>query len=129
MIVCCDSLLELRLKNILTMSDCCRLVLLSMMMMILCLKAGSLAFTPPEDEMSEVASHCPPHRQLWVSNLSKVATQWLEVDLNLQPRYKTYRYTTTVAISLPFIDQCVMSHLSFLLNIRRQFLGDTLQYT
>jgi len=49
-------------------------------MMVLCPKAGSLAFTPPGDEMSEVVSRCLPHRQLWVSNLSKVATQWREVD-------------------------------------------------
>src|ERR1043165_7080906 len=35
--------------------------------------------------MSEVVSRCLPHRQLWVSNLSKVATQWLEVDSNLRP--------------------------------------------
>ena len=41
-------------------------------MMVLCPKAGSLAFTPPGDEMSEVVSRCLPHRQLWVSNLSKV---------------------------------------------------------
>jgi len=53
-----------------------------MMMMVLCLKAGSLALTPHGDEMSEVVFHCLPHRQLWVSNLSKVATQWLEVDSN-----------------------------------------------
>src|SRR6218665_2872548 len=51
-----------------------------MMMMVLCPTAGSLAFTPPGDEMSEEVSRCLPHRQLWVSNLSKVATRWLEVD-------------------------------------------------
>src|SRR6218665_943803 len=51
-----------------------------MMMMILCPKAGSLAFTPPGDEMSEVVSCCLPHRQLRMSYLSKVPTQWLEVD-------------------------------------------------
>jgi len=33
-------------------------------MMVLCPKPGSLAFTPPGDEMSEVVSHCLPHRQL-----------------------------------------------------------------
>src|SRR6218665_4001963 len=48
-------------------------------------KAGSLAFTSPRDEMSEVVSRCLPHRQLRVSSLSKVATQWLEVDWNQQP--------------------------------------------
>jgi len=53
------------------------------MMMVLCPKAGSWVFMPPGDEMSEVVSHCLPHRQLWVSNLSKVAMQWLEVDFNL----------------------------------------------
>src|SRR6218665_2156754 len=56
-----------------------------MMMMILCPKAGSLGFTPPGDEMSEVVSRCLPHRQLWVSNLSKVATRWHEVDSNPRP--------------------------------------------
>ena len=40
-------------------------------------------FTPPGDEMCEVASRCLPHRQLWVSNFSKVAKQWTEVDSNL----------------------------------------------
>ena len=54
-----------------------------MMMMISCPKAGSLAFMPPWDEISEEVSCCLPHRQLWVSNLFKVATQWLWVDLNL----------------------------------------------
>src|SRR6218665_190033 len=58
---------------------------MQLIMMVLCPKAGSLAFTPPGDEMSEVVSHCLPHRQLWVSNLSKVATQWREVDSNPRP--------------------------------------------
>src|SRR6218665_1241904 len=49
---------------------------------VLCPKAGSLAFMPPWDEMSELVSRCLLHRQLWVSNLSKVATQWSEVDSN-----------------------------------------------
>jgi len=55
------------------------MVLMMMMMMILCPKAGSWAFSymPPGDEMSEVVSCCLPHRQLWVSNLSKVAMPWL----------------------------------------------------
>jgi len=35
-----------------------------MMMMVLCPKAGSLAFTPSGDEMSEVVSRCLPDRQL-----------------------------------------------------------------
>ena len=56
-----------------------------MMMMILCQKAGSLAITPHGDEISEVVSRCLPHKQLWVSNLSKVAMQWLEVDSNRRP--------------------------------------------
>jgi len=38
------------------------------MMMGLNPKAGSLAFTPPGDEMSEVVSRCLPLRQLWVRN-------------------------------------------------------------
>ena len=56
-----------------------------MMMMVLCPKAGSWAFTPPGDEMSEVVPRCLPHRQLWVRTLSKVATQWREVDSNPRP--------------------------------------------
>ena len=55
------------------------------MMMVLCPKAGSLAFTLPRDETSEVVSYCLTQRQLWVSNLSKVAqvrfepaTLWLQ---------------------------------------------------
>jgi len=59
-----------------------------MMMMILCPKAGSLAFMPSGDEMSEVTevvSRCLPHRQLWVSNLSKVPKQWLQVVSNGWP--------------------------------------------
>src|SRR6218665_3757202 len=55
---------------------------MTMMMMVLRPKAGSLAFTPPGAEMSEVVSRCLTHRQLWVINLSKVATQWPEVDSN-----------------------------------------------
>jgi len=31
-------------------------------MTVLCPKAGSLAFTPPGDEMSEMVSRCLPHR-------------------------------------------------------------------
>ena len=54
------------------------LYLVMIMMMILCRKAGSLAFTPPGDEISEVVSRCLPHRQLWVSNVSKDATFWLQ---------------------------------------------------
>ena len=65
------------------------MMMMMMMMMttttVLCPKAGSLAFTPSRDKMSEVVSSCLPHRQLWLINLSKVATQWLEVDSNLRP--------------------------------------------
>src|SRR6218665_1968357 len=49
--------------------------MMMMMMMVLCPKAGSLAFTPPGDEMNEVVSSCLPHRQLWVSNLTN-EIQW-----------------------------------------------------
>src|SRR6218665_2295459 len=70
-----------------------------MRMMVLCLMAGSLALTPPGDEMSNVVSRCLPRRQLWVSNLSKVATQWFEVDSNLRPSgckaENIYPYTPT----------------------------------
>jgi len=59
------------------------MMMMMLMMMVLCPKTGSLAFVPPGDEMSEEVSHSLPHRQLWVSNLSKVARQWLEVDSNL----------------------------------------------
>ena len=55
----------------------------------LCQKASLLAFTPPGDEVSEVVSYCSQSEQLvqvqWVSNLSKVATQWLDVDSNPWP--------------------------------------------
>ena len=36
---------------------------INVMMMVLCPKAGSLAFTQPGDEMSKVVSRCLPHRQ------------------------------------------------------------------
>jgi len=69
-----------------------------MMMKVLCPKAGSLAFMPSEDEISEVVSCCLPHRLLWVSNLSKVTMQWLEVEIRtcdpLVARHRTYPYTT-----------------------------------
>src|SRR6218665_2066331 len=39
----------------------------------------------PGDEMSEVDPRCLTHRQLWMSYLSKVTTQWLEVNSNLRP--------------------------------------------
>src|SRR6218665_2354021 len=61
------------------------MMMMMMMMMVLCPKAGSVAFMPPGDEMREVVSRCLPHRQLWVSILSKVATQWLELDSNPRP--------------------------------------------
>ena len=66
-------------------------------LLVLCPKAGSMAFTPPGDEMSEVVSRCLPHRQLWVSNLSKVSTQWHEVDSNPRPfgcKAQNFPYTT-----------------------------------
>jgi len=66
-------------------------------MMVLFPKAGSLAFTPPGNEMNEVLSRYF-HRQLWVRNLSKVAMQWLEVDSIA--RYRTYHYTTTYDIAI-----------------------------
>src|SRR6218665_371460 len=68
-----------------------------MMMMVLCSKAGSLAFMTPRDVMNEVVSHCHPHRQLWASNLSNVATQRCEVHSNQHPvtRHRTYHYTIT----------------------------------
>lgn len=34
---------------------------------------------------SEVVFRNLPHRQLWVSDLSKVSMQWIEVDANLCP--------------------------------------------
>src|SRR6218665_1970467 len=54
-------------------------VVMMMTMMVLCPKAGSLAFTPPGNEMSEVVSRCLPHRQL-----SKVAT-WLAARTGFEP--------------------------------------------
>lgn len=42
-------------------------------MMIHEFSARRQVFTPPGDEASEVVSHCLDQRQLWLSNLSKVA--------------------------------------------------------
>src|SRR6218665_388099 len=61
-----------------------------MIMMVLCPKAGSLAFMPLGNETSEVACHCLSHRQLWVSNLSKVATWWPELEGPMVTRHRTY---------------------------------------
>src|SRR5688572_15193251 len=73
------------------------------------LPEGPLAFMPLRVEMSDVLSRCLPDRQLCrsrclpdrqlsVSNLSRVATQWLAVDSNLVyppvTRHRTYHYTT-----------------------------------
>ena len=55
-----------------------------LMMMVLCPNQVLYLLRHPGDEMSEVVSRCLPHRQLWVSNLSNVATLWLEVDSNLR---------------------------------------------
>jgi len=54
-----------------------------MMMMVLCPKAGSWAFTPPWDEKSEVVSHCLPHRQLWVATCSRLLYSGLNVKEDL----------------------------------------------
>ena len=67
-------------------------------MIVLCPKACSLAFTSPGDEMSEVVSCCLPHRQLWVSKLSMVATQQLDVDSNLW--LQGIENTATLSISV-----------------------------
>ena len=53
------------------------MMLLMMKMMILCPKG-----------FYEVVSRCLPHQSeevVLVSNLSKAATQWLEIDSNLRP--------------------------------------------
>src|SRR6218665_1167757 len=55
-------------------------VIVVIVMVILCKKAGLLNFKTPGDETSEVVSRCLPHRQFKVSNLFKVATQWLKID-------------------------------------------------
>jgi len=39
-------------------------------------RGRGIAFVLPRGEMSEVVSHCLPHKQMWV----RVAMQWLEVD-------------------------------------------------
>src|SRR6218665_1801653 len=44
-----------------------------------------IAFTQPGDDMSEVVSRRLPRKQLWVSNLSKVATWRIERESNLGP--------------------------------------------
>jgi len=38
------------------------MIMMLTMMAVLCPKAGSQAFTPPGDEMSEVVPRCLPHR-------------------------------------------------------------------
>lgn len=48
-------------------------------------KSRPLSFMPLGDKTTEVASRCLPLRQLLLSNLSRVAMQWLELELNLQP--------------------------------------------
>src|SRR6218665_1748144 len=49
-------------------------------------------------DMSVVVSHCLPHRELWVTTLSKVATHWLEIGIRTGDppvtRHRTYHYTT-----------------------------------
>ena len=50
------------------------------LMMVLCPKGGSLAFTPPGDEMSEVVSRCVPHRQLWVHSNPKCEPEVFTVE-------------------------------------------------
>lgn len=49
------------------------------------LMQAQLAFTSPRDEMSEMVFFYLPHRQLGENNLSKIATQWLGSESNLQP--------------------------------------------
>lgn len=49
------------------------------------LMQAQLAFTSPRDEMSEMVFFYRQHRQLGENNLSKIATQWLGSESNLQP--------------------------------------------
>jgi len=78
------------------------------------------------NKMNEVVSRCLPHRQLWVSNLSKVATQWLEVDSNLWPTgckaqnilthhrvpYSIHEFKQVILISTESRDYCNESVIS-----------------
>src|SRR6218665_2674925 len=83
------------------------------MRMVLCPNAGSLGFTPAGDEMAEVVSCCLPRRQLlWMSNLSKVATQWLEVFSNLRPSgYKAQNIiNTSPRPTYCIVLQCIILH-------------------
>src|SRR6218665_1679026 len=81
-----------------------------MMVIVLCLKVASWAFTPSGDEMSEVVSRCLPHRQLLMSNLSKVATQRLEVDSNLRPSgYKAQNILLHHCVLIWVMDIKIMS--------------------
>src|SRR6218665_3545598 len=57
---------QLHLEVMMMMMVVVVVVVVMTMMIVRCPKAGSLAFTPPGDEMSVVVSHCLPHRQLWV---------------------------------------------------------------
>src|SRR6218665_899138 len=79
------------------------------MMMVLCPMAGSLAFTSPGDELCEVVSRCLPHRQLWVSNLSKVASslKWvLTCDLPVARQLGTEHTPTPVAYLGVDMERC-----------------------
>src|SRR6218665_2681188 len=58
--------------------------------------------------MSEVVFCCLPHRQLWMSNLSKVATQGIEVDSNPRP-------SGCKAQNIPLY-HCVPNHYESIIN-------------
>jgi len=68
-----------------------------------------IGFYTTGDEMSEVVSHCLPHRRLRVSNLSKVATQWLELDSNLNP----YGCKAQNIPLQPCVPQIIVPHLRY----------------
>src|SRR6218665_598484 len=74
-----------------------------MMMMVLCPKAGSLAFTPPGDEKSDVVSRCLPRIQLFIhSRIYKAPLQEIYPEAPpAQPRrYRSVMSSLQNALSL-----------------------------
>src|SRR5688572_15447317 len=63
------------------------------------------------EEMSEVVSHCLPHRQLCISNLSRVAMQWFEPAT---PSYKAQNIPLDHRVPPAFYDRCLTAAVSLL---------------
>ena len=74
------------------------------------------AFTPAVEEVSEVVSRSHRHRQLWASNLSKVAMQWLEVDSNPRP-FGCMGQNTPLHHRVPYHHMTVFDHFTCSIRI------------